>query len=64
MKEKGLLFSTDMVKALLDEKKTQTRRLINVPSDYTWGGFVSDSTNGKEDGMDKHECTTLTDKME
>lgn len=51
MKEKGLLFSTDMARAILDGRKTCTRRLINVPSDYTWGGCVSDSTNRKEDGM-------------
>jgi hypothetical protein len=52
MKEIGLSFSTDMVRAILDGKKTQTRRLINKfpASGYKWAGWITDSTCKKEIG--------------
>lgn len=50
MKEIGMLFSTDMVRAIDDNIKKCTRRIIKVPSDYTWGGQVEDSTDISENG--------------
>jgi hypothetical protein len=52
MKETGLLFTTDMVQAIIDGRKTQTRRLIKKfpVSGYKWAGWVTDSTCKKEIG--------------
>ena len=35
MKEKPILMSTDMARAILDGKKTMTRRVIKIPDGYT-----------------------------
>ena len=37
MKERGIIFNTEMVRALLDSRKTQTRRVIKPqPQDHHW----------------------------
>jgi|WetSurMetagenome_2_1015567.scaffolds.fasta_scaffold05374_2 hypothetical protein len=52
MKEAGMLFSTDLVRAIIDDRKTQTRRLIKKfpVSGYKWAGCVTDSTDRKKIG--------------
>lgn len=35
MKERGIIFNTEMVRAILDGRKTQTRRIINPQPELT-----------------------------
>ncbi len=43
-KAKPILFNTEMVKAILDGRKVQTRRIITVPNDYTYYTYGIDKT--------------------
>lgn len=49
-KERPILFNTEMVKAILAGKKTQTRRIIDVPATHNFSGWVIKSTNRKDEG--------------
>jgi hypothetical protein len=35
-KDKSILFNTEMVKTILEGKKTQTRRIVDYPKSYIW----------------------------
>lgn len=59
MKERGIIFNTEMVKAILDGRKTQTRRIIkSVPTTHNFHGWVTSSTHKKNEGK---ACWAISD---
>lgn len=51
MKERGMIFNAEMVRAILDGRKTQTRRIVKgVPSTHDFHGWVMSSTCAKDEG--------------
>jgi len=51
MLERPIIFNADMVRAVLDGRKTQTRRIVNgVPSSHDFHGWVLSSTSAKDEG--------------
>lgn len=51
MKERGIIFNTEMVRAILDGRKTQARRIIKaVPTTHDFHGWVMSSTCAKDEG--------------
>ncbi len=49
--ERGMIFNAEMVRAILDGRKTQTRRIISgVPSSHDFHGWIMSSTSQKDEG--------------
>ncbi|MFH0475261.1 hypothetical protein ACGCE5_14820 [Kluyvera ascorbata] len=50
MKERGMIFNAEMVRAILDGRKTQTRRVMAIQPEHSGLGLrrVIDSKNGKD----------------
>lgn len=53
MKERGMIFNAEMVRAILDGRKTQTRRIMKVQPENAELGLrrITDSSVAKEVGM-------------
>lgn len=51
MRERGMIFNAEMVRAILDGRKTQTRRIVKgVPTSHDFHGWVLSSTSAKDEG--------------
>ncbi|HCB9327694.1 TPA: morphogenetic protein [Klebsiella variicola] len=53
MKERGMIFNAEMVRAILDGRKTQTRRIMTVQPESSEFGlrYIAESSLAKEVGM-------------
>lgn len=53
MKERGMIFNAEMVRAILDGRKTQTRRIMSVQPESSEFGlrYITESSLAKEVGM-------------
>ncbi|QHP77952.1 hypothetical protein EKQ45_19285 [Proteus vulgaris] len=51
MKERGIIFNAEMVRAILDGRKTQIRRIIkSEPATHNFRGWIMSSTRAKDEG--------------
>lgn len=52
MIERGMIFNGEMVRAILDGRKTQTRRIMAIQPEHSELGLrrVIDSKNGRDNG--------------
>jgi len=61
VKERPILFSTPMVKAILEGRKTVTRRIIKTPPG-AYGFYVAKNSNGQVTGVYAHDENERTEK--
>ncbi|CUR95145.1 hypothetical protein [Salmonella enterica] len=52
MKERGMIFNREMVRSIIDGRKTQTRRIMAIQTEHSELGLrrVIDSKNGRDNG--------------
>lgn len=63
MKEHPIIFSTQMVQALLEGRKTQTRRIIKTPPFYS-GFYITKTPTGKLIEVIAHDEHGLTERSD
>jgi hypothetical protein len=59
MNEKPMLFSSPMIRAILDGTKKQTRRVVTLPKDHSWGDLFDGQVVYKNDHFNEFSVDEL-----